>query len=392
MRIALNALIASHFTLMAPFAWALRAAGHDVLVVGGADVAAAARDAGLTARAVDPATRRLESGTAAPAAPVPAAPGADPAGGSAREQLLRRKAPQLRLAAAGLAEELGAWRPDLVITDPLGYAARVAAAVLGVPVAVHRWGIQEPHGETEEAARRVFGPLCAELGGPAGLPEPLLTLDPCPPALRVPGTEPAEPVRHQPTPGRYEVPDWALAAPAGERVCVLLGVWGARLLAEGGRLADTVAAIAAAVAGPGREVLVLLPPEHHLGLGELPAGVRVHGPLPLDLVLPGSVAVVHHGGNGTALAAVARGVPQLVLPAERPELAVFGQQVAAAGVGRLLTAADGDPLAALPAALAEVIADPAYRKAAEAVGAEVAAMPAPAELVPLLERLVRSAA
>src|SRR6185295_13499495 len=69
---------------------------------------------------------------------------------------------------------------------------------------------------------------------------------------------------------------------------------------------NTLRPVLAAVDGLDAEVVVLRAPE-----GPLPANVRPVGWVPLPALLPHADAIVHHGGAGTVLAALAFGVPQL---------------------------------------------------------------------------------
>ncbi|MGI5455121.1 nucleotide disphospho-sugar-binding domain-containing protein [Streptomyces sp. CA-249302] len=421
MRVLLNGLIASHLSPMLPLAWALRAAGHDLLVVGGTDVAAAGRAAGLNAVPVTGATRnpggetgpgraraerspRAEESSrpepsrrpeasprpgASPQTGAPPQPGsAAPAGSPPWDRILAGKEPQLRAGLGEFVELLAGWRPDLVLTDPFGYGIQVAAAISGIPVVVHELGAWDSSVAMNAAARRVFGPLCRERGAEAGLPEPALVIDPTPALLRAPDAGPAHEVRHIPFSGAERIPGWALAPADGERVCVVFGVWGTRLLADSGRLGEVIGDIAGAAGTvAGRETVVLLDEEHHPAVGALPAGVRLHAPLPLDLVLRGCSAVVHHGGSGSTLTAAAHRVPQVVLPAQQPQLAAAGRRVEAAGVGRALTEADGDLGKAVATALDQVTHDPSVHRAAVLAGDQIAAMPTPASLVPRLTEL-----
>jgi len=101
-----------------------------------------------------------------------------------------------------------------------------------------------------------------------------------------------------------------------------------------------------------------------------------------DLVLPHADAIVHHGGAGTTLAALAAGVPQLVVvgAADRRYNA---RHVAARGAG-LATASgqiDADVLRTV------LTAEP-LRVAAGEVAAEIAAMPPPEEIAAALTALV----
>lgn len=388
MRVLLNGLIASHLSPMLPLAWALRAAGCDLLVVGGTDVATAAGAAGLNAVALAGATRSPErvAKPTGPRKPAARAPGAVPSGRPPWDAILRDKEPALRANLDRFTDVLTAWGADLVLTDPFGYGAQVAAAVAGVPAVVHELGAWASNVAMDEAARRVFGPLCRDRGAEAGLPAPALVIDPTPGLLRDPDAGAALGVRHVPFSGSDRIPDWALRPADGERICVVLGVWGTELLAGSGRLGKVVGDIAGSAGG--REVLVLLDEQHHRAVGAMPQTVRLHAPLPLDLVLPGCAAVVHHGGSGSTLTSAAHGIPQVVLPPQQPQLAAAGRRVQASGVGRTLAETDGRLDKAVAAALDEVIHQPSYRTAARTAADQIAGMPAPAALVPRLAALI----
>ncbi|MBB5803439.1 UDP:flavonoid glycosyltransferase YjiC (YdhE family) [Saccharothrix ecbatanensis] len=85
--------------------------------------------------------------------------------------------------------------------------------------------------------------------------------------------------------------------------------------------------------------------------------------------------MIAHGGSGSVIGALAHGLPTVLLPlgADQPHNA--GQCVRL-GVGREL-----DPIAVTPldvrAAVAEVLADSSYRRAAEQVRAEMLELPDP---------------
>jgi UDP:flavonoid glycosyltransferase YjiC (YdhE family) len=68
---------------------------------------------------------------------------------------------------------------------------------------------------------------------------------------------------------------------------------------------------------------------------ELPAHVRVFPTVPGMTVARRCAAVVHHGGHGTLMQALAAGVPSLVLPAN-PDQVLIAQQVQELGIGRSL--------------------------------------------------------
>lgn len=110
-------------------------------------------------------------------------------------------------------------------------------------------------------------------------------------------------------------------------------------------------------------------------LGELPANVQPAGWVPLQALLPTCRAVVHHGGAGSTLTALACGVPQLVLPT---------------GADRHINAdaahRRGAGIAAETAEISAELIDTLVhsdqlRQAAEDVGVEIASLPSPAEIV-----------
>jgi UDP:flavonoid glycosyltransferase YjiC (YdhE family) len=68
---------------------------------------------------------------------------------------------------------------------------------------------------------------------------------------------------------------------------------------------------------------------------ELPAHIRAFPTVPGATVVGHSAAVVHHGGHGTLMQALAAGVPSLILPAN-PDQILVAQQAQAFGVGRSL--------------------------------------------------------
>lgn len=90
--------------------------------------------------------------------------------------------------------------------------------------------------------------------------------------------------------------------------------------------------------------------------------------------MPHAAAMVGHGGFGTTMAALAAGVPQVVVPLFAPDQYVNGEHVAAVGAGLNL---DGGPTAipALAEAVERLVAEPEYRAAARAVADEMSGLP-----------------
>jgi UDP:flavonoid glycosyltransferase YjiC (YdhE family) len=87
--------------------------------------------------------------------------------------------------------------------------------------------------------------------------------------------------------------------------------------------------------------------------------------------------MVAHGGAGTTLAALAAGVPLVLLPqsADQP---INARRVAELGAGLALEGGRAD-VPKLAAALTRVLEEPGYRAAAGRIAAEVATLPPVAE-------------
>ena len=103
------------------------------------------------------------------------------------------------------------------------------------------------------------------------------------------------------------------------------------------------------------------------------------------MILPQCAVVVSHGGSGSVIGALAYGLPMVLMPmgADQP---LNAARCAALGVGLALDAVAATP-ETVRAAVATVLADPSYRRAAERMRDEIAALPDPAHAVLLLERL-----
>ena len=124
-------------------------------------------------------------------------------------------------------------------------------------------------------------------------------------------------------------------------------------------------------AAAAEEVLVTVGPEGDpAAVGAVPDNVRVERYVPQAEVLPGSAAVVTHGGSGTVLAALAHGVPLLCLPRGADQFS-NARNVAQVGAGAVLLGADTTQ-EAVRAGLTEILGSPAIATAAGALADEIA--------------------
>ncbi len=257
---------------------------------------------------------------------------------------------------------VGDWRPDLVLHDAAEFAAPLVAASIGVPSVCHGFGEIMP----EPSVRR-SGAQMAALWRDAGLdPDTYagchrgLYVDIYPPSLR--------------TQDMSHVPASQLSRPAdgvpasGGLVYVTFGtVWN-----------DVDAGFRAAVeaaASVAEEVLVTVGQSGDpASLGAVPGNVVVERFVPQAEVLPRAAAVVCHGGSGTVLASLAHGVPLLCLPRGADQFA-NGSNLERVGAGVSLTGPSGADAVSLRSALRSLLESAGPKRAAVALGEEIAGMP-----------------
>ena len=98
--------------------------------------------------------------------------------------------------------------------------------------------------------------------------------------------------------------------------------------------------------------------------------------------------IVHHGGTGTVLGALAAGIPQLILPQGADQF-FNAQFLTEAGAARALLNEDQQP-GAIRGAVVALLSEGAERAVAQQIQAEIAALPAPADVIPELAALANA--
>ncbi|QFZ18942.1 nucleotide disphospho-sugar-binding domain-containing protein [Saccharothrix syringae] len=352
-----SAPLLGHVFPLVPLASALRAAGHEVLVATGGDALAVREDVEVADVAADVRFGRVAAATALR---HPLMLRTELAGEADLRFASRLFAAVNARMAGPLLAAARRWAPDLVVHEPFAVAGAFAAAELSVPAVVHEMSLFD--GAELAAATLARTPWSA--------PPPAAVLRIAPPGLV--GTGDAWPLRAVPHSGDGPVPGWLLERPDRPRVLVSRSTVGGP---GGNRLMKAVVAVADRV-----DAEVVLARPGRLARGPLPANVRAVDWVPFHRVLPTCSAVVHHGGAGTLFGALAAGIPQLVEPGAG-DRARHARLVAGRGAGL----ATGDVTAGV---LTRLVTDPALSAAARELRDEVAAMPAPAELVPRLAALV----
>ncbi len=260
-----------------------------------------------------------------------------------------------RVVRAGLVPVLAtpqqfsrAWRPDLVVHDPLCPDSTAMAAESGVPTVAYLPFSHEPLS-----------------------PRPTVWIDPCPPLLR----DRPEPDAWHVRCDAYELPPqpapWLTELSLLPRVCITGMPTGSR--PEDLRRAQLFRRIAEGVESLGLQIVVLNGDDH-----------------PWSAVLRGSVVVVHGGDEGIVYAAARYGVSQLVLPTGEDEWRA-GKRLEQAGVGVCLTDDDlagASSMLRLRFHIAELVNGGRVLPAAAKLGQSISGMPKPADLVPAVEALL----
>jgi UDP:flavonoid glycosyltransferase YjiC (YdhE family) len=358
-----------HVIPMLPLAHAFRAAGHDVLW------ATAAQAMPLVTASGTEAVGSGASGDEEAALRAAVRTRGEQMAGPARAAFVFPRMFGEALTppmAADLVRIARDWEPDLLIHEQAELAAPLAATLLAVPSVTHSFGTAVPVGALDESAT-----LLAGLWRAHGLEVPQYAgcyragyLDICPPSVQ---TMPVDHIRKvQPL---RPVDAGLVPAPAEPLVYVTMGT----VQQRPELLRDVVAGVAAL---PVRVLVALGPQTDPALLGEQPGHVQVESWVDQTKVLGRSTAVVSHGGSGTFLGALACGLPQLCLPQGADQ---FRNSEGGERAGASLTLQPEEVTAAsVRAAVERLLSDPDLRAGAQRVGAEIAAMPGPETVVPLL--------
>jgi len=280
------------------------------------------------------------------------------------------------------------WRPDLIVRDPGEYGGCVAAECLGIP---HATGREGPF-RSPTAYRELFGESLDALRRTHGLPpDPEMTMlyrylgfAWVPPRFLDPAAY-VYPVMHflRPTPfdrsGAEALPAWVAGLPARPTVYATLGT-------AFNRRPDLFAAIIAALRDEPVNLVVTVGRDMEPAqFGALPPNAHVERYIPQTLLFPRCAAVVTHGGFGTVLSALGHSLPLVVIPIAADQL-VNARRCTALGVGRAIEPTEVTP-GTVREAVRAVLTEPRYKRQAQRLREEMAALPGPDHAVALLERL-----
>ncbi len=303
-----------------------------------------------------------------------------------RDGFARRVARERAAAMLALCAD---WHPDLLVRDEIDFGAAITAERLGLPHAtvlvIAAGSFVRP-----DVVAEALNEVRAEHGLP---PDPdlamlsrYLVLSPFPPSYRDPAFPlPATAHSIRPLaldPSRNDVaPPWIPQVRGAPTVYFTLGTI---FNMESG---DLFQRVLAGLRDLSINLIVTVgndidPAE----FGPQPSNIYMERYIPQAAVLPHCAAVVSHGGSGSVIGTLAYGLPSLLIPmgADQP---LNAARCADLGVARVLDAVAATP-GMVRAAASTVLDDPTYRRAAERMRDEIAALPGPTHAVMLLERLV----
>jgi UDP:flavonoid glycosyltransferase YjiC (YdhE family) len=367
---------AGHVTPLAPFGHAFRRAGHEVRVAAQHHFAENVERTGLPFAPVG----ALRDEDWMPLLPQFAAMRLD----EGHDAMCREFFGRLDMAAMlpGLRELADRWRPDLIVRESWEYGSTIVAEERGIPLARVGLAVAGVEAVSERAAlpsierEREAAGLPADPDGERLRAAPYLTDVP---ASLEDAASPPRTLRFRtaevPAPRDTDGEPFVYASLGSVTAGAHMAFYPALYRALIDALADLPAQVLLTI-GEDRDLAALDP---------LPANVRVERWVPQDEVLPRASVVVTHGGHGSALGALAHGVPLVVLPLFSFDQWANAEAIARAGAGialdaerdtrRAIDLPDADTLAALRPAVEHLLSDRGPRAAARRIAEEMRALP-----------------
>lgn len=366
-----------HLYPVMPMALVARAAGHEVAVATNEGFHPTVKSVGLDAVAAGPTVEEA-FGMVTAALDGPPESEADIA-----VPAFTRIIPERMLADLEPVLRSGAW--DLVVHEVGNPGAGIAARAADVPSATMALG-RIPDGPLWDRIYAALAAFAAEQGvavqEPRTLDQPYL--DMCPPSFQAPGVSKLIKAHILTRPRAWnppgDLPPVVLDRDPGRPLVYLtLGTTGA--FAQPGVLRQMIDGLSGI---PADALLSSGPAVSVDALGMLPDNVAVVDWVPQADLMPHVDVAVHHAGSGTLFAALANGVPQVLLPQGADQFA-NAAWVTRAGAARQILPDEITP-ARIAEAIRAVLGNEQAQSAARGLQQEIARMPAPEES---LDRLVR---
>jgi UDP:flavonoid glycosyltransferase YjiC (YdhE family) len=375
-----------HIHPMIPLAHALRDAGHDLLWATGPDAGTRLTEAGLDSVAVSEPWEdlRAELRIRFPDPPMSARDMPDHVFPHLFGDI---SAPRMLAGTMPVARD---WAPDLIVHDAAEFAAPIIAETLGVPSVTHGFGTLTPIWRVAAAAEAV-APLWRSAGldpRPFGGAYDYLYLDIYPGGLQsgdtshVPHRQSLRPISFDDGGGDSRADSFLESTDPRPLVYLTSGT----IERDPRPLRLATEAVAALDV---RLIVTVGPQGDPEAIGLQPAHVLVERYVPQSRILRRCSIVASHAGSGTFLATLTQGLPQLCLPRAADQFLNTDACIrAGAGIGLEPADATG---AAIASAISRLLTEEGFRSRAGRLATEIAAMPGPAEVVRVLERLAGGA-
>jgi UDP:flavonoid glycosyltransferase YjiC (YdhE family) len=285
------------------------------------------------------------------------------------------------------------FQPDVLLRDATAYAAWIVGERTGIPVALFDFA-----GAPPSVVAKVAGPRLNQLRGAFGLsPDPSLgsmyrwlVLVGAPPGwTRV---EKLAPTAHLTQPPDFDCaeirdkPAWLDALRDAGRPVVYATL--------GTVFGDTPAVwqviFQAAAQEPGTTFVATVGAlGQHDEFRAPTSNVRVESYIPQSYVLDIASAVICHGGYGTIMGSLRRGLPIVSLPMPAADNIRNATQMSALGAGIMLPQVL-QTAPAIRSALRRIFTEPGYKRAAGQIASQIAEQPSPEQGAQLVRRLART--
>ncbi len=402
------------FMYLVPMAWALRTAGHEVLIASQPRFAPTITQAGLTAVPVGNDFDKWQFGREYPELLESIRPGLtppwdvaeDPEGTTWEHTSQSHKAAVEGAhggEAAAVIDDLVAfarhWKPDLVVWDSFSYIGSITAKACGAAHARVVFGA-DVFGATRDIYLRLkaqqpeaeqLDPLADWLGGQArafggefseDMTTGHVTIDQFPRSLQLDTSLNVLQTQFIGYGGPAVVPDWLKTAPERPRVGMTLGLTATEVF-NGYNI--PLAEILESVAELDIELVATIAEREQEKLGKVPDNVRLVPFVPWHAIAPTCSAVIHHAGAATLATTARHPVPQLSLHYHFDQ-PILARKLAEQGAGLEIhtTEATGQNI---KESVNRLLTEPRFAERAAALRDEILAAPSLNALVSQLEEV-----
>ena len=291
--------------------------------------------------------------------------------------------------ARDLLDLAGAWKPDVIVRDPLEYGGYIAAEIYKIPHATPIWATYIPAQDLVPAAfselRRSFG-----LADDPGLinPDRFLVLDFLPPSWTFPDL-PCPPVAHRfcappcDMSSDSRLPNWVEALSDRPTVYATLGT----SFNQAPHLIKSV--LRAFSDGSVNLVMTVGRSMDPHQFGKQPEHIHIEQYIPQSLILPYCDALIFHGGFNPLHPALWHALPMVVIPAGAGDQWPTARRCAEIGIGVLVAGEPPEP-EGIRTAVNTVLGQPGYRLRLQVLQQELRQLPPLVEAVQRLELLAET--